>query len=322
MSSSNQNLSGNEYGYWMREWEYAFRVSDLMHHALADHPLILPRRTEYLNSIHSGVPSGGKQEAARYSADFKPIIQWIAERWATLYDAWKLNLSDYIFQDGFAALFLLRLLWTSQSILLRGQFNSIWGLETSLERIRKKGDDYISKTQKANQEFSDKVETLDFIREIYPNGLKANQKEAILQHYGFPTDFLDLTYSYDVALYFAEGTDKDWQKQNTNRVEHGAIYVFPSYLIAREAVLVKLPPTIMRPSLQHAEFLKIKTSNLRQRLEDFKIRYYHLEAPVCNAISNIGFGTTHNLRQYFFPSSDPIEALATPIRKYYFETKE
>jgi hypothetical protein len=134
-----------------------------------------------------------------------------------------------------------------------------------------------------------------------------------LQHYGFPTDFLDLTYSFDIALYFAEGTESGRYNAERPMPVMGAIYAFSTNLIADDGILVTLPPVIMRPSLQHGVFVRL-SSESREALEAYKFRFYHHQDPVSSGISEIGYTTEPNLERYLFPLSDPLELIAAPMR--------
>lgn len=94
----------------------------------------------------------------------------------------------------------------------RGHGNSVWELETSIERTIKKYrtppffDDYTS---------DEKWMLYEFIRKAHlyhEYGIRHDDKFewlAIMQHYGSPTRLLDFTYSFYIASFFAiiESTD-------------------------------------------------------------------------------------------------------------------
>lgn len=88
--------------------------------------------------------------------------------------------------------------------VFRGQSNSSWSLQTSLQRAAIINDVDIRDIPKVEREIISK-----FQRRAFHYIEKTPEKENILewlsliQHYGGPTRLLDFSYSYYVALYFS-----------------------------------------------------------------------------------------------------------------------
>jgi hypothetical protein len=96
--------------------------------------------------------------------------------------------------------------------IYRGQKDSKWGLETSLERACKNYGYTSKKTTKDNEDLL----LREFQRKYHhyshymPNSDNTLEWLSLMQHYGAPTRLLDFTYSVFVAAYFAlEKADND-----------------------------------------------------------------------------------------------------------------
>jgi hypothetical protein len=176
-----------------------------------------------------------------------------------------------------------------------------------------KGNAYINPILYNAQQFLQQLSQFEFVQNAYGTNIPENHKQAILQHYGFPTELLDCTYSYDVALFFAEGA-KDSAPVAEESSECGSIYAFPSHIIPKNAVILSLPPAIMRASLQRGVFISNLDSNDIELLEQHKFTFKHKKMPVWNGLSDIQFGSPIGLSHYLFPTADPIEMMAEPLR--------
>jgi hypothetical protein len=90
--------------------------------------------------------------------------------------------------------------------IFRGQQESNWGLQTSIERVLK---DYSIHTYKTDYSTEEKWMIHEFIRKFHlysSQTIKQNDSFewlAIMQHYGAPTRLLDFTESIFIASYFA-----------------------------------------------------------------------------------------------------------------------
>jgi len=213
------------------------------------------------------------------------------------------------FRGRLPALLFSRLLWANEPVLLRGHADHTWTLQTSLERARFRGDEYVERWRRAAEQFLARLEKEPAVRRAYAGNIPDHHREAILQHYGFPTELLNVTYSYDVALYFAEGGTDDLVDGGRNL---GCLYAFPTWVIS--SAPYTLAPGIMRPALQRGVFVKGVGPRERTSLERFRLVFQHFDMPVWNGLSNIPFGSPVGLGKYLFPLSDPLEFLAADIR--------
>lgn len=102
------------------------------------------------------------------------------------------------------------LIWESihehqkQGWIFRGQKDSGWGLETSLERACRNFERSLSKAQDI-----ERILLREFKRKYHhyashsPDNSYSLEWLSLMQHYGAPTRLLDFTYSIYVAAYFA-----------------------------------------------------------------------------------------------------------------------
>jgi hypothetical protein len=217
-------------------------------------------------------------------------------------------------EDGFAALFLIRLLWANDPLLLRGQYNGDWKLIPSIERAKQKGSAYIQDVTEKSTKFLKQVVELDFIKRAYGASVPPMHQLALLQHYGFPSPLLDCTYSYDVALFFAEG-GLDYKPRQKEYPSSGAIFAIPTQLLPESAVLISMPPAVMRPNLQRGVFIMNLSVDDLARLEKQKFIFKHKRLPIWNAIGGIPYGGAADIGNYLFPVSDPIERIGHPIEE-------
>ena len=199
------------------------------------------------------------------------------------------------------------------SIILRGQVDATWTVKTSLSRFQAKGKDATANAREAADKFIERISDWDPIKIQYPHGLPEDHREAICQHYGFPTEYIDVTFAYDVALFFAE----DWNELGRKPMPaQGAIYGIPVYMIGKYSSLVTLPPAVMRPTLQFGKFLSGDSTELLKLLEQHKFIYHHSASPIARGISQMGFEMPPRLEHYLYPPSDPLEQIAKELRSW------
>lgn len=292
-----------------RDWEFTFRAAEILVHCVMDEPGVSERRRDHLRHR---VLSGSSAEVERFSPAVTDHVAWLAHRWCRLFDDWSPSSDTYVFADGYALLFFLCVLYANMNVFLRGQVNAEWRVATSLSRWRtSKGEEATTRAQLAADQFVARISEWAPLKAQYPRGLREDHREAICQHYGFPTQCIDVTFAYDVALFFAE----DWKDLGRKPMpECGAIFLLPIYTIARHSSLVTLPPVVMRPNLQFGKFVRGGSVELLDTIERHKFVYLHASWPIARGISQIGFESPPKLAQYLYPPSDPLEAIANEFR--------
>jgi hypothetical protein len=186
-----------------------------------------------------------------------------------------------------------------------------------LFRAKQKGNEFIKHETERARCFLSEVVRLTIVQTAYPTGIAPEHQQAILQHYGFPTDLIDCTFSYGIALYFAEGAYDSLPDPNP-RADCGVIYAFPTTSIPKNALVITIHPAIMRPSLQRGAFLSGLSDEERSRLERSKFVFKHQSLPIWNGLGAIRFAAPIGLGMYLFPVSDPIAAIAGPVRETLF----
>jgi hypothetical protein len=80
-----------------------------------------------------------------------------------------------------------------------------------MDRARARGEAFLQRANEAARAFIEAVQEDPRVRIHYGRGMRDDEKSTVLQQCGFPTTFPGLTFSFDVALCFAEkrtpGTD-------------------------------------------------------------------------------------------------------------------
>ncbi len=233
-----------------RDWELAFRATEILIQCVIDDAGVAGRRKDHFK--HK-ILSGSTAEIDRFSPAVAAQAGWFADRWCGLFDNWARDPAACVFTDGYALVFFLSVLYANMNIVLRGQVNADWKVTTSLKRWRQlKGEKETRRARLTADQFVARISEWAPLKAQYPNGLQQAHREAVCQHYGFPTEYVDVTFAYDVALFFAE----DWKDIGRQPMpELGAIYALPVHLIGEESLLVILPPAVMRPNLQFGKFL-------------------------------------------------------------------
>lgn len=111
----------------------------------------------------------------------------------------------------------------------RGQRESAWGLQTSLERalrVETPSGHYYSNRRKAESDLLSKFQqgAHRFNSDLPSNDDIASWR-ALMQHYGVPTSLLDCTWSPYVALYFAmEEKSSEKNDQDADDIGYSAIW--------------------------------------------------------------------------------------------------
>jgi hypothetical protein len=116
---------------------------------------------------------------------------------------------------------------------------------------------------------------------------------------------IDITFAYDVALFFAE----DLQPPEEPMPLEGAIFAIPHHVIGQSAELISLPSVVMRPNLQFGKFLRM-TPDLLSNIDSYKYRYKHARAPSARGLSRPSFSMAPSIRDYMYPVSDQLKSLA------------
>jgi hypothetical protein len=295
-----------------RDWEFCFRASEILLHCIIDLPEIRDRRQQHFKRFP--LPAASSLEAARFSPEISDHGRSLASRWCSLFDDWVKDPQQHVFADGYSVLFFLCGLHGNLSVVLRGHADASWKVETSLARWRaSKGEVATNSARQAAASFIERVSEWAPLKRQYPRGLSDHHREAICQHYGFPTEYLDVTFAYDVALFFAE----DWKERHDKSAPAlGAIFAVPFHAIAQNSSIVTLPPTVMRPTLQLGKFLRGDSPELLEVLERHKYIYNHADSPIARGLSRTGFETPPRLEHYLYPPSDPLEQIAKEIRTW------
>lgn len=293
---------------WPRDWELLSRCVDILWSRVGLHPAVLPLREEFADVLGRRLVSCSDLEARRFSAVIDPIVDAVAHEWIQMFMEWVGKRRDYIFPDAFSAVFLTRGLWANEALLYRGHYDSRWRLTSSWRRMSGANPEDAVRERNRGAVFLERLGRLECVKAAYFSGIPPHHEEAILQHYGFPTSLIDMTYSSDVAIYFGEGGDH-FDPGPSYRPETGALYVFPTWSLPTSTRLVTLPPAIMRPTLQRGVFLSDISDSETSRLESLKFVFRHHGLPVWNGLTGIPFGAPVNLTRYLFPASDEIASV-------------
>jgi hypothetical protein len=251
--------------------------------------------------------------SAASAADGKPaaVINGLADSAA---EAWTLLAKAYggleePFPNIHALLFFLETLSLKRKLLYRGQVNGEWRLETTLARSVRNGVGSAA-IARAKNGFLKAVEKLPDRRHL---GLSGGEPEALCQHYGFPTDYLDFTWSLETAGFFALGGDERYRRPVDPPCATAAIWALDVMGLDRNdgIELVSLPAQVMRPWLQRGEFLNVAATKRRIKIVKFLFRH-HADIWV-DALANLGPYSSTPLSMFLFPRRDPLADAATPF---------
>src|SRR5262249_13343598 len=144
-------------------------------------------------------------------------------------------------------------------------------------------------------------------------GLSGGEPEALCQHYGFPTEYLDFTWSLETAGFFALGGDERYRRPNDPPWATGAIWATDVSGTARNdgVELVSLPAQVMRPWLQRGEFLNMATAKDKIRIVRFL--FSHQPDIWVEALAGLGPYSVTPLSMFLLPRRDVLETTAAPI---------
>lgn len=304
------NIDNNE--FWIRDWEFFYKASTILWSNVAEKAIVKERRDNY--GLELGFPTikSPWYEVDRLGSELDDICNFLASKWSHLFDAWHTSKNTFVFEDGYSVLFFLRILWANNVVLLRGHYDESWKLTSSLQRAKKKGRKYLAQRLQEADAFASKIKNYPPITRYYSGDIPELHLLAILQHYGYPTDLLDFTYSMDIALFFAENSTSLNSETNSD-FSCGSIYALPSNLLPENALLITLPSEIIRPTLQRGVFIANTTIAERKRVELCKYVYRHKSSPVYNSLNEIDFTATVGLSKYILPVFDPIMDIALGI---------
>lgn len=216
------------------------------------------------------------------------------------------------FPNVYALLFFLEVLAVGRKLLYRGQQDAQWDLKPTLARRLEEGWDpnAIVETKK---QYIDRVHDLPDRKHV---SLTGPELEALCQHYGLPTVYLDFTWSATIAAFFALGGAARYTMPGVTPPPTGAIWVFDAMGESSDAVeLVSLPSQVMRPWLQRGEFLNFKSLIAAKNPPKMgKFVFRHQPDIWVEELYDLGPYSSTPLSIYLIPRRDPLEEVAEPIR--------
>jgi hypothetical protein len=215
------------------------------------------------------------------------------------------------FPHVYALLFFLEVLGIGRKLLYRGQLNAEWDLKPTLARKLEEGWDQKA-IDEAKQRYIDQAYHLPDKRHLR---LVDPESEALCQHYGLPTVFLDFTYSATIAAFFALGGAERYTMPGLTPPPTGGISVFDAMGESSETVeLVSLPSQVMRPWLQRGEFLNFNTIiTAKNSPKIAKFIFYHQPDIWVEEMYDLGPHSLTPLSMYLIPRRGPLEEAAEPI---------
>lgn len=295
----------------LNDYEFLYIVSQYLKPVLCFSKEIGSRRESYLNKLDMDIRKPSSKERNSVTKYTEELQIMLIKEWCSLFDQFN-NIDKFIFPSGYALLFFLSILWYNHTVLLRGHIDSDWILRSSGQRQFKENRNKYFKLRENGSVFLEEISQIRSIKDEYPSYIPELHKEAILQHYGFPTDLIDATYSFDVSLFFAEGGTDYGNPIENNKM--GAIYCWPKSVFTRIASLTTLPKAILRPNLQKGVFISLDNELDKKRMETFKFIFYHKDQPSWNGLHNIKWGSPIGLGAYLFPYSDPLKIIADKLK--------
>ena len=215
------------------------------------------------------------------------------------------------FPDIYSLLFFLEVISVGRKILYRGQYNGDWDLETTISRKQKEGCD-LKAIIKAKKDFVTQVQNLSDATHFCLSDI---QEEALCQHYGFPTSYLDFTWKSEIAAFFALGGENRYKHRNIEP-HHltGSIFAFDiSNCPSSDIELVSLPQQMMRPTLQYGEFLKLNLPWAKSA-KIYKFIFDHRNDLWIEDICNISGNDVTPINSYLMPKRDDVETTAKTVK--------
>jgi hypothetical protein len=176
-------------------------------------------------------------------------------------DAWETMAAETddgtgVFPDIHTLLFFLEPLAVGRKLPYRGHANSEWALESTYRRRIDVGWN-AEAIQQAKTSFLQAVNNLSDRRHVE---LLPNQQEGVCQHYGFPTEYLDFTWSADIAGFFALGRADAYDRgaHAHERFPRGSLFVLDAMGKSDDRLdIVTIGRGFLRPALQRGEFLRL-----------------------------------------------------------------
>lgn len=216
------------------------------------------------------------------------------------------------FPHIYALLFFLEVLSVGRKLLYRGQLDAQWNLKPSLYRRWEEGWD-LRAIVEAKNTYIDRVHHLPDKRHL---SLVGPELEALCQHYGLPTVYLDFTWSSTIAAFFALGGPERYTNAGLTTPATGAIWVLDTMGESSEAVeLVSLPTQVMRSWLQRGEYLNFEAlSAATNPPKVAKFVFRHQADIWVEELDGLGPYSVTPLWMYLMPVRDPLEEAAGPIR--------
>lgn len=213
------------------------------------------------------------------------------------------------FENIYSLLFFLEIVSVGRKLLYRGQVNDGWELVSSLQRYKGKGNSDLNRLDELKKTFIDHVHNLPDRRHFV---LVESEAEALCQHYGFPTDYIDFTWDANIAGFFALGGWRRYRYYEDIQNKYGAIWAIDVQGDMSEALeIITLPSQIMRPTLQKGEFVNFNSLRaVQNQLKISKFTFAHEENLWISDLYDMSPSDNISLVYYLMPHRDPIEEIA------------
>lgn len=213
------------------------------------------------------------------------------------------------FENIFSLLFFLQIISVGRKLLYRGQENEEWELVSSLKRYMEKESHDLNKLGDLKKSFIEHVHNLPDRRHLK---LSETENEALCQHYGLPTDFIDFTWDANIAAFFALGGWRRYRFYEKVRNPYGAIWAIDVQGDMSDALeIITLPSQIMRPALQKGEFVNFESlQEVPGQFRINKFEFKHDENVWIGELYEMAPSDNISLEKYLMPHRDPIEQIS------------